>query len=318
MQIEIAAALVLVGFFLLMWSADLLVDNASELAGNIGMSTFLVGIIIVGFGTSAPELFVSAMASLEGKGNLALGNALGSNITNIGMVLGCAALVRTLPVGRSTATRDIPFVLFTGVLAILLVVDGVLSFIDGLILLSTLVGYLLWSARSQRTQESEVAATPANNTKNRKSTAVYAAWTVVSIIILMAASKMLVSGAVTIAEYFGVGELIIGLTIVAIGTSLPELAAAIAAARKGVHDMIIGNIIGSNVFNTLGVLGLTGALKTTEIDTSALWRDFPVMFAFTLSMLMFALIKGRFSRTEGAILLTGYSGYVGYLIFVSV
>lgn len=325
MQIEIAIALVLVGFLLLMWSADLLVDNASELAGNLGISTFLVGIVIVGFGTSAPELFVSAMASLEGKGNLALGNALGSNITNIGMVLGSAALVRALPVSRSTATIDLPIVLFTGVLAIVLIMDGLLSFIDGIILLGVLLGYLTWSAKAQQRQEPAPSSSekpnssdPETGRKPNKPSSVYAAWTVFSIIVLMAASKMLVSGAVTIAEYFGVGELIIGLTIVAIGTSLPELAAAIAAARKGVHDMIIGNIIGSNVFNTLGVLGLTGALQATEIDTSALWRDFPVMFAFTALMLIFALTKGRFGRLEGGLFLFSYLGYLGYLIFISV
>lgn len=322
MQIEIAAALVLVGFFLLIWSADLLVDNASELAGNLGISTFLVGIVVVGFGTSAPELFVSAMASLEGKGNLALGNALGSNITNIGMVLGCAALVRALPVSRSTATRDLPIVLLAGVLAILLILDGLLSFLDGILLLGVLIGYLVWSSTTQQNQQPTPSATdPAANTvnsDNKKSTAFYAALTIFSIVILMVASKILVTGAVTIAEYFGVGELVIGLTIVAIGTSLPELAAAIAAARKGVHEMIIGNIIGSNVFNTLGVLGLTGTLQATDIDTSALWRDFPVMFAFTILMLIFALTKGRFGRTQGAILLTGYLAYIGYLISVSV
>ena len=316
MQIEYAIALVLVGFFLLMWSADLLVDNASELAGNIGISTFLVGIIVVGFGTSAPELFVSAMASLEGKGNLALGNALGSNITNIGMVLGCAALIRTLPVSRSTATKDLPIVLLTGVLAILVILDGVLSFLDGLLLLVVLITYLTWSSRSQKDTESELTADSVSTSK--KTTLVYAAWTLFSIIVLMVASKILVSGAVTIAEYFGVGELVIGLTIVAIGTSLPELAAAIAAARKGVHDMIIGNIIGSNVFNILGVLGLTGALKTTQIDTSALWRDFPVMFAFTAFILIFALVKRRFGKLEGAIMFGGYITYIGYLIAVSV
>jgi cation:H+ antiporter len=271
--------------------------------------------VIVGFGTSAPELFVSAMASLEGKGNLALGNALGSNITNIGMVLGSAALVRALPVSRSTATIDLPIVLFTGVLAIILVMDGLLSFIDGIILLGVLLGYLTWSAKAQ--QELEPASADSGS-KPSKSTSNYAAWTVFSIIVSMAASKMLVSGAVTIAEYFGVGELIIGLTIVAIGTSLPELAAAIAAARKGVHDMIIGNIIGSNGFNTLGVLGLTGALQATEIDISALWRDFPVMFAFTTLMLIFALARGRFGRLEGGLFLFSYLSYLGYLIFISV
>ncbi len=316
MQIEYAVALVLAGFFLLIWSADLLVDNASELAGNIGISTFLVGIIVVGFGTSAPELFVSAMAALDGKGNLALGNALGSNITNIGMVLGCAALVRVLPVNRSTATSDLPIVLFTSALAILVVLDGLLSLLDGLFLLAVLIAYLIWSSRSQKHLDPE--STTTDRADEKKTTAIYAIWTVFSIIVLMAASKMLVSGAISIAEYFGVGELVIGLTIVAIGTSLPELAAAIAAARKGVHDMIIGNIIGSNVFNILGVLGLTGALKATQIDTSALWRDFPVMFAFTLFMLIFAITKRRFGKLEGGIMLSGYIVYIGYLIMVSV
>jgi len=316
MQIEYAVALVLAGFFLLIWSADLLVDNASELAGNIGISTFLVGIIVVGFGTSAPELFVSAMAALDGKGNLALGNALGSNITNIGMVLGCAALVRVLPVNRSTATSDLPIVLFTSALAILVVLDGLLSLLDGLFLLAVLIAYLIWSSRSQKHLDPD--STTTDRADEKKTTAIYAIWTVFSIIVLMAASKMLVSGAISIAEYFGVGELVIGLTIVAIGTSLPELAAAIAAARKGVHDMIIGNIIGSNVFNILGVLGLTGALKATQIDTSALWRDFPIMFTFTLFMLIFAITKRRFGKLEGGIMLSGYIVYIGYLIMVSV
>lgn len=316
MQIEIAIALVLVGFFLLMWSADVLVDNASGLAHNIGMSTLLVGIVIVGFGTSAPELFVSAMASIEGKGNLALGNALGSNITNIGMVLGCAAIVRAMPISRSTAKRDLPIVLVSGLLAVALILDGELSVLDGLILLIVLAAYLAWSAKTQKLPAEQDSHNPVH--EGTKSSSKYLMMTVMSIVVLMSASKILVSGAVTIAEFFGVGELVIGLTIVAIGTSLPELAAAIAAARKGVHDIIIGNIIGSNVFNTLGVLGLTGALRTTDIDISALWRDFPVMFGFTLFMFVVALAKGSFGRREGAILLISYLAYIGYLIATSV
>jgi len=212
MQIEYAIALVLVGFFMLMWSADLLVDNASELAGKLGISTFLVGVIVVGFGTSAPELFVSAMASLEGKGNLALGNALGSNITNIGVVLACAALVRVLPVNRTSATRDIPIVLVTGVLAIVLILDGLLSFIDGIILLGVLIAYLVWSSKSEKSQAPSSEDTD-NLSENKQPTAIYAMWTVFSIAILLIASKMLVSGAETIAEYLGVDELIIGLTV---------------------------------------------------------------------------------------------------------
>ena len=153
MQIELAVALVLVGFFLLMWSADVLVDNASELAGKLGISTLLVGIIVVGFGTSAPELFVSAMAALDGKGNLALGNALGSNITNIGMVLGAAALIRAMPIERGTAIRDIPLVLVSGLLAIALTLDGTLSAFDGFLLLAILIAYLSWSAKTQRSPQ---------------------------------------------------------------------------------------------------------------------------------------------------------------------
>lgn len=314
MEILIAVALVLAGFFLLMWSADLLVDNASVLASNLGISTFLVGIVIVGFGTSAPELFVSAMAALENKGNLALGNAIGSNITNIGMVLGSAALIRALTVKRSTAIKDIPIVIAISLFAIILVADGMLSRIDGVILLTVLVVYLAWSAFGAKDEAADTNENSSDSTSNLK----YGLLTIVSIAVLMAASKMLVSGAVTIAEFFGVGELIIGLTIVAIGTSLPELAAAIAAARKGVHDMIIGNIIGSNIFNTLGVLGLTGVLRATEIDTSALFRDFPVMLAFTTIMMIFAISKSLFSRKEGAILLFGYCAYLGYLIYATV
>ena len=307
----------------------MLVDNASEFAHQMGISTFLVGIVIVGFGTSAPEMFVSAMAALENKGNLALGNALGSNITNIGLVLGSAALVRGLPVTQTTARIDIPIVIATGVISIFLVSDGLLSNTDGIVLLSLLVGYLIWSAKFSEgfggelvieeivSDPHELDLSRIDHPRGKSKTAALA-WTFGSILLLMLASKLLVQGAVTIATALGVGELIIGLTIVAIGTSLPELAAAIAAARKGVHDMIIGNIIGSNVFNTLGVLGITGVIQATAIDTGALWRDFPVMFIFTILMFVFALSQGKFSRREGAVLLTGYVVYICYLVFSAI
>lgn len=306
-----------------------MVDNASNLASQLGVSTFLVGVIVVGFGTSAPELFVSAVAALQDRGNLALGNALGSNITNIGLVLGSAALVRALPVSSATAKIDLPLVIVSGVLAIVFVLDGLLSRSDGLILLVVLLAYLLWTAKSSNDGNDESAIENLSDKPDQansgqlespenKSLTKNTVLTIVSIVVLMAASRMLVTGSVDIAEFFGVGELIIGLTIVAIGTSLPELAAAIAAARKGVHDMIIGNIIGSNVFNTLGVLGVTGTLKATEIDTSALARDFPIMFIFSAVMLVFALTKGMFSRFDGGVLVVGYLAYLGYLVFISV
>jgi cation:H+ antiporter len=309
-----------------MWSADLLVDNATELASQLGISTFLIGIVVVGFGTSAPEMFVSAVSALQNKGNLALGNALGSNITNIGLVLGSAALLRALPVTKTTARIDIPIVILAGAVAIYVVSDGLLSNGDGLFLLALLVTYLVWSAMHSEgaggePQIEQLATDPHEldlsslSHPRAKSTPAAIAWTIGSIVLLMLASQMLVKGAVTIATMLGVGELVIGLTIVAIGTSLPELAAAIAAARKGAHDMIIGNIIGSNVFNTLGVLGLTGAIRATEIDTSALGRDFPIMFIFTVAMFIFANTKGNFSRREGATMLIGYAAYICYLTY---
>jgi len=268
----------------------MLVDNASVLAGRLGISTFIVGVVIIGFGTSAPEMFVSAMAALDNKGNLALGNALGSNITNIGLVLGSAALIGTLTVSKSLAYKDIPVVIGTGLLAVFLVSDGVLTAIDGFILLFVLASYLIWSAitDTQSNNEDEIP-------DDDSSKPTYFYW-----------------------KFMGVGELVIGLTIVAIGTSLPELAASVAAARKGAHDMIVGNIIGSNIFNTLGVLGIMGAIQQTNIDTSALGRDFPIMFAFTALMFIFAITKRSFGRLAGSLMLVGYISYVCYLVISAI
>lgn len=322
----ISILFVISGFVLLMWSADLLVDNATELATRIGISTLLIGIIIVGFGTSAPEMFVSAVAAFRDQGNLALGNALGSNITNIGLVLGAAAFLRAIPVDRSTSLFDIPVVIIAGCISVALLYDGLLSTIDGIILLVILIAYLVWSALNSKSEITEDSIEELTKDVHHieeivgvshpkaKSTLTAFIFTVGSIALLVIASQLLVKGAVDIATYLKVDDLIIGLTIVAIGTSLPELAAAIAAARKGEHQMIIGNVIGSNIFNTLGVLGVAGSIQATDVNTQALVRDFPIMFAFTVAMMLFALTKKTFSRQEGGILLLAYLGYVAYLI----
>lgn len=318
--------LVLLGFLLLIWSADLLVDNASVLADRLGVSAFLIGILIIGFGTSAPEMFVSAMAALEDKGNLALGNALGSNITNIGLVLGCAALIKPLNIAKNTCIKDIPMIIITGLIAVSLIAfDAELSRIDGVILLSVLFAYLFWTSKNaastdiidftDKLHEHDLAK---NAHPKAKSTIAALALSILSIVLLVTASKMLVHGAIEIAVYLNINELLIGLTIVAIGTSLPELAAAVAAARKSKHDMIIGNIIGSNVFNTLGVLGITGTIQTTNIELSAISRDFPMMFFLSILMLVFALSKSQFSRPKGAILLISYLVYICYLAMVAI
>ena len=323
MSLFLPIVFIFIGFILLMWSADLLVDNASILAQRFGVSAFIVGVLIIGFGTSAPEMFVSAMAALENKGNLALGNALGSNITNIGLVLGSAAIVKQLTVARSTAVKDIPIVILTGVIAIALIYDGLLSQLDGTILLIILASYLVWTSRSsnnvtsnETTDEAAALKNPAHESQtNTKSTTFALALTILSIALLVIASRVLVHGAVSIATLLNINELVIGLTIVAIGTSLPELAAAVAAARKGAHEMIIGNIIGSNVFNILGVLGISGVIRATEIEISAINRDFPMMFFFSVLMMVFALTKGKLSRNEGALLLITYLVYICYLVF---
>ena len=219
----LAIGLIIAGFFLLMWSADLLVDNATELASQLGISTFLIGIVVVGFGTSAPEMFVSAVSALQNKGNLALGNALGSNITNIGLVLGSAALLRALPVTKTTARIDIPIVILAGAVAIYVVSDGLLSNGDGLFLLALLVTYLVWSAMHSEgaggePQIEQLATDPHEldlsslSHPRAKSTPAAIAWTIGSIVLLMLASQMLVKGAVTIATMLGVGELVIDLT----------------------------------------------------------------------------------------------------------
>jgi len=298
---------VIAGFVLLMWSADQLVEYASRLAINLGVSNLLIGILIIGFGTSAPELFVSGLAAWQDKGNLALGNALGSNITNIGLVLGSAACVATLAISKSTARLDIPAMIAVALIAVIAVIDGELSRMDGVVLLLALAAYLIWSIFKEKNSDEELPDETSSNL-------IAFVWTLASIIVLVLASRILVYGSVEIATYLGVSELVIGLTIIAIGTSLPELAAAIAAARKNVHDMIIGNIVGSNIFNTLGVLGITGVVRATEINTDALWRDFPVMIAITVLLLFIAISKLAITRASGIVLLSCYAAYICYLI----
>ena len=259
---------------------------------------------------------LSSHYALENKGNLAVGNALGSNITNIGLVLGSAALISSISLKRSNAIAEIPILILTGVLGAYFILDGELSQLDGGVLLVVLAVYLYWSANSGQ-QPPELADLEASH-HSEATMSKLITMTVVSIAILLIASRALVFGAVSIAEYLGVSDLVIGLTIVAIGTSLPELAAAIAAARQNAHDMIIGNIIGSNVFNILAVLGITGAIQSTQIETAVIWRDFPVMLGITLLMLVFAITKQRFSRMEGAILLGLYLAYLSYLVVSTV
>ncbi|MCU7799323.1 MAG: calcium/sodium antiporter [gamma proteobacterium symbiont of Lucinoma myriamae] len=310
---------ILTGFLLLIWSADRFVIGASGIALNSGVSPLIIGLTIVGFGTSAPEMIVSGVAAYEGTPNLAVGNALGSNITNIALVLGITALVTPLMVHSKILKREYPVMFMIMLIAWALLWDGELSQIDGIILLSgmfALLGFITLIGIKENNQ----AGSPdpleeefCEEIPKDMSTPMAFLWLFTGLLLLLISSRLLVWGAVNIAHTFHVSELVIGLTIIAIGTSLPELAASITSALKGEHEIAIGNIIGSNMFNLLGVLGIPGIMTGAVLDPSVLSRDYPVMIALSVLLFIFAYgfkDEGRLNRFEGGILLICYTAYM--------
>ncbi len=304
---------ILVGLIFLVWSADKFVIGAAATARHLGMSQMLVGLTIVSIGTSAPEMFVSAMASIDGAGNLAIGNAIGSNITNIALVLGITALVAPIPLQKGLLKKELPLLMMITLLAGVVLIDLELNLVDALILIAALVFALfLMFQQSSDSGESVIDEDEAAEIESTPtSKAVF--WLIVGLITLMASSKALVWGATGIATAFGVSDLVIGLTIVAIGTSLPELAASVASALKGHHDIAIGNVIGSNIFNLLAVMPIPGILAVTAVEPMALYRDYIVMAGVTFALLLFFIIcyrRGTLGRIPGIILTAGYLGYM--------
>lgn len=304
---------ILVGLIFLVWSADKFVIGAAATARHLGMSQMLVGLTIVSIGTSAPEMFVSAMASIDGAGNLAIGNAIGSNITNIALVLGITALVAPIPLQKGLLKKELPLLMMITLLAGVVLIDLELNLVDALILIVALVFALfLMFQQSSDSGESVIDEDEAAEIESTPtSKAVF--WLIVGLITLMASSKALVWGATGIATAFGVSDLVIGLTIVAIGTSLPELAASVASALKGHHDIAIGNVIGSNIFNLLAVMPIPGILAVTAVEPMALYRDYIVMAGVTFALLLFFVIcyrRGTLGRIPGIILTAGYLGYM--------
>ena len=285
------------GFVVLSWSAARLVNVASTLAAHFGLSILVIGMTIVAFGTSAPELVVSAVAGYEGAGGIAIGNALGSNIINTGLVLALCGLVRPLLVSRRVLARELPLLLAVMLLAMLLMIDGELSRVDSAVLGTGLIGYCLWLARgASDTQhsDSEVVVLPISNLRAL-------AESVVMLGLLMGSSRLLVWGASGLAEGIGISEQVIGLTVVALGTSLPELAAALASVRKGLFDMVMATVLGSNIFNLLGVLAFPGLLgEGILLDSMTLYRDCLAMLGLTLLVLVNAMTSG----VPGATLVT--------------
>lgn len=311
---------VLVGLVLLVWSADRFVDGAAATARFLGMPALLIGMLVVGFGTSAPEIAVSVLASIEGNPGIALGNAYGSNIVNIGLVLGITALVVPVLVESQILKKELPILVGVTVLSLALLFDGDLSRIDGVVLLAAFVGLVGWSVGAALKGRKDALAEEVERELGEHpmpiSKAVF--WLVAGLVLLVGSSRLLVWGAVEVATSLGLSDLIIGLTVVAIGTSLPELASSIAATRKGEQDIAIGNVIGSNLFNTLAVVGLAGVIRPTPVGAEVLWRDMSVMFGLTVVLAAAAWgyrNKSLITRAKGAVFLGVYVAYSAWLIW---
>jgi cation:H+ antiporter len=315
----LAALAIVFGLMLLVWSADRFVEGAAFTARHFGMQPLLIGMVIVGFGTSAPEMAVSALAASQGNPGIALGNAYGSNITNIALILGLTALLSPIMVHSQVVRKELPILLGITAIAAWQLWDGEITRIDAAVLLIVFAGVMGWSiwqgmTKGEDALGAEIEQELIEHSMNLKQAII---WLVLGLLLLILSSRMLVWGAVEIAQAFGVSDLIIGLTVVAIGTSLPELASSIIAARKGENDIALGNIIGSNLFNTLAVVGIAGMIHPMAVAPEVLTRDIAVMAGLTILLFIFAYgfrSMGRINRYEGAVLIACYIGYTTYLI----
>lgn len=309
----IQLTLLVLGFVALIWSADKFLSGAAATATNMGVSKMMIGLTVVSVGTSAPEIVVASMAALDGNSLLAVGNAIGSNIANIGLVLGITAIITPLPFSANVLRKELPWLLGATFLAVILLFDRRLDFVDGIILLLGLT-YILWqlmASQSDPEYSTEAISDELDDLPemtNRQSIF----WLTVGLIVLLLSAQVLVYAATNIATTLGVSDLIIGLTVVAVGTSLPELAATVGSAIKGQPDIAIGNIVGSNILNILAVLAVPGLIHATDIDYAALWRDSGMMLALTLMLALFAYglnSRAVITRFEGSVMLMAWIGY---------
>ncbi|MBU2648630.1 calcium/sodium antiporter [bacterium] len=310
----------IIGLALLVWSADRFVDGSASTARYFGMSPLLIGMVIVGFGTSAPEMMVSAISAYQGNPGIAIGNAYGSNITNIALILGITALINPIHFQSKILRKELPILTLVTVLAGWQIFDNQITRLEAVILLLVffvLMAWTVWGGLKAKTDSfgSEVEK-DLDSRELPISKAVFKLIT--GLILLIVSSRLLVWGAVKIAHDFGVSDLIIGLTIVAIGTSLPELASSVIAARKGEHEIALGNVLGSNLFNTLAVVGIAGSIAPVSVEPEVITRDLLVMAGLTVSLFVIGYgFKGPgiVNRFEGSALLACYFGYVGYLVY---
>ena len=311
--------ILILGFAALVWSADRFVYGAAALAKNFGVPTLIVGLTVVAMGSSAPEMMVSASAALANKTDTAVGNAVGSNITNILLVLGITALLRPLSVSSSTLRREIPLVLLVSIATWYIFSDNYFSFFEGAALLFgfvVFIGGLIFVSLRAKNQDDPFVSEACDEVPDNVPTKKAVFWLVVGMILLPVSSHFLVGSAVDIAKYFGLSDLVIGLTIIAIGTSLPELAASIAGVLKNEDDLALGNIVGSNIFNILAVLPLAGLINPSVIDASVANRDVLIMIGATLALIAMSLnFRGqrRINRLEGGVLIVAFMIYQGYI-----
>ena len=309
----------IVGLIALLWSADRFVSSASVLAGHWGMPPLLIGMIVVGFGTSAPEMTVSVLSTLQGNSGLALGNAYGSNITNIALILGITALISPIQVQSEIVKKELPLLLAVTSVAAWQLFDGRISRLEALVLLGLFCGLLVWNLIQSHRVPTDALIADVDDSMGKQTLAPRACyvWLPLSLVILVLSSRLVVFGAVDLAQWFGLSDLIIGLTVVAIGTSLPELASTLVAARRGEQELALGNVIGSNLFNTLVVIGLAGSVMPLDVPPEVVQRDLPVMLGLTVLLLIFGIGRkgiGRINRLEGAALLAIFVGYTAVLI----
>ena len=312
---------IIVGLALLIWSADKFVEGAAAMARLLGVSIMIIGITIVGFGTSAPEIVVSIIAVLDDTPDLAIGNALGSNIANIGLILGVTAILVPIPVASRLFKTEYPLLLLATAVMAWSLYDLSLDIVDGFALLGLLILCLMQLIREHRRHPAEYAREMHESEEMVHEMKMPAAigWLTLGLLVLVGSSKLLVWGASGIASSLGVSDLVIGLTIVALGTSLPELAASITSLKKGTPDLAIGNVIGSNLFNSLAVIGLPALLTNFSIDESARSRDLVVVVALTLLLLLLSRFPGamprRITRMKGILLFACFVIYQLYLYY---
>lgn len=317
----IAASLaVVLGLALLVYSADRFIEGAAAAARHWGMPSLLIGMVIVGFGTSAPEMTVSALAAAQGNPGIALGNAYGSNIANIALILGATALISPIAVHSQVLRKELPLLTAVTLLAAWQLHDGEISRADAWALFGVFAAVMGWSIRQGLRRRRDALGHEFAQELREHAMPLRKAlfWVVAGLLLLVVSSRLLVWGAVEIAQGLGVSDLVIGLTVVAVGTSLPELASCVAAARKGEDDIALGNVLGSGLFNTLAVVGLAGVIAPMDLEPAALTRDLPVMAGLTL--LLYQMGRGwrrpgRINRWEGSGLLAVYVGYTAWLLW---